>query len=84
MRALSDDTVLQRAISMFWQNGCVGTSPRDLTRATEPSTASLYDCFTDKDGMFVQALYRYADDGLVERLARLSAAADPLGAIRGF
>ncbi len=83
-RTLSDDTVLNRAISVFWQNGYAGTSMRDLTRATELSTAALYHRFTDKDGMFVQALRRYADDGLVERLARLSASADPLGAIGDF
>ncbi|OYW00246.1 MAG: TetR family transcriptional regulator [Acidiphilium sp. 37-64-53] len=83
-RTLSDDTVLERAIGVFWQNGYAGTSLRDLTQATGLSSASLYHRFTDKDGMFVQALRRYADDGLVERLAGLSAAADPLGAIDDF
>ena len=34
--------------------------------------------------MFVAALRRYADDGLVERLARLSALTDALGAIGDF
>ena len=83
-RTLSDDTVLERAIGVFWQNGYAGTSLRDLTQVTGLSSAALYHRFTDKDGMFVHALRRYADDGLVERLARLSAAADPLGAIRDF
>lgn len=83
-RTLSDDIVLERAIGVFWQNGYAGTSLRDLTQATGLSSAALYHRFTDKDGMFVQALRRYADDGLVERLTRLSAAADPLGAIRDF
>ena len=53
-------------------------------RRRDSSSAALYHRFTDKDGTFVHALRRYADDGLVERLARLSAAADPLGAIRDF
>lgn len=83
-RTLSDDTVLERAIGVFWQNGYAGTSLRDLTQATGLSSAALYHRFTDKDGLFVEALRRYADEGLVERLARLSAAADPLGAIRDF
>ncbi len=83
-RSLSDDIVLERAIGVFWQNGYAGTSLRDLTRATGLSSAALYHRFTDKDGLFVEALRRYADDGLVERFARLSAAADPLGAIRDF
>lgn len=83
-RTLSDDTVLERAMAVFWQNGYAGTSVRDLTQATGLSTSALYNRFTDKDGLFVEALRRYANDGLVERLARLSAVSDPLGAIRDF
>lgn len=71
-------------MAVFWQNGYAGTSVRDLTQATGLSTSALYNRFTDKDGLFVEALRRYANDGLVERLARLSAASDPLGAIRDF
>lgn len=83
-RTLSDDTILERAIGVFWKNGYAGTSLRDLTQATGLSSAALYHRFTDKDGLFVQALRRYADDGLAERLARLSAIADPLDAICNF
>ncbi len=83
-RTLSDDVVLERAMSVFWQNGYAGTSLRDLTQATGLSTAALYHRFANKDGLFVEALRRYADEGLVERLARLSALAAPLDAIRGF
>ena len=83
-RTLPDDTVLERAIGVFWQNGYAGTSLRDLTQATGLSSAALYHRFTDKDGLFVEALRRYADEGLVERLARLSATNDPLGAIGDF
>lgn len=83
-RMLSDETILERAIGVFWQNGYAGTSLRDLTLATGLSSAALYHRFIDKDGLFVEALRRYADEGLVERLARLSAARDPLRAIDDF
>lgn len=83
-RMLSDETVLERAIGVFWQNGYAGTSLRDLTQATGLSSAALYHRFTDKDGLFVEALRRYADEGLVERLVRLAAARDPLRAIGDF
>ncbi len=83
-RSLSDDTVLERAIEVFWQNGYAGTSLRDLTQATGLSSAALYHRFSDKDGLFIAALRRYADEGLVERLGRLSVARDALGAIRNF
>lgn len=83
-RTLSDDVVLERATSVFWQNGYAGTSLRDLTQATGLSSAALYHRFADKDGLFVEALRRYADEGLVERLARLSALDAGLDAIHGF
>lgn len=83
-RTLSDDIVLERAIDVFWQCGYAGTSLRDLTQATGLSSAALYHRFNDKSGLFVEALRRYADEGLVERLARLSAVADPLGGIGDF
>ena len=83
-RALSDDVILERAIALFWRRGYAGTSLRDLTEATGLSAAALYHRFTDKDGLFVAALTRYADEGLVERLARLCAFDDPLAAIRAL
>lgn len=83
-RTLSDEAVVQRAIGVFWEKGYAATSLRDLTRATELSSAALYHRFGDKDGLFVRALRCYADQGLTDRLARLSTAADPLRAIRDF
>ena len=83
-RSLSDDVVLERAMSVFWQHGYAGTSLRDLTQATGLSTAALYHRFADKDGLFVAVLRRYADEGLVDRLARLSAMDAPLDAIQTF
>lgn len=84
IRTLSDDAVLERAMGVFWHSGYAGTTLRDLTQATGLSTSALYHRFRDKDGLFVEALRRYADRGLVERLAALSRADDPLGAIGDF
>ena len=83
-RALADDLILDRALSVFWQRGYAATSLRDLTRATGLGASALYHRFADKDGLFVEVLRRYADQGLSERLARLGAMPDPLAAIRGF
>ena len=83
-RTLSDDVVLERATAVFWQNGYAGTSLRDLTRATGLSTAALYHRYADKDGLFVAVLHRYAEEGLVARIARLAGTDPPLAAIRGF
>lgn len=83
-RGITDDIVLDRAMSVFWQRGYAATSLRDLTRATGLGTAALYHRFTDKDGLFITVLRRYADQGLSERLARLSALPSPIAAIRTF
>lgn len=83
-RNLTDETVLDRAIPVFWRNGYAGASLRDLTAATGLSAASLYHRYADKDGLFRAALDRYADRGLTARLVRLAARDDPLGAIATF
>ncbi len=83
-RTLSDEVILERAISVFWRQGYAGASLRDLTQATGLSAAALYHRFADKDGLFVAALTRYADEGLNERLARLSGFDDPLKAMRAL
>ena len=83
-RAIDDEIVLDRAVMLFWQRGYAATSIRDLSVATGLSAAALYHRYHDKDGLFVEALSRYADEGLIERLARLSDLQDPLSAISGF
>jgi TetR/AcrR family transcriptional repressor of nem operon len=83
-RSIDDDIVLERATAVFWRRGYAATSMRDLSEATGLGAAALYHRFTDKDRLFVEVLRRYADEGLVERLARLSAMADPIDAIAGF
>lgn len=83
-RSIADEIVLDRALAVFWQRGYAATSLRDLTRATGLGSAALYHRFTDKDGLFIQVLRRYADKGLSERLARLSALPSPLASIQAF
>lgn len=81
-RILTDDIVLDRATRLFWQRGYAATTLRDLTAATGLSTAALYHRFDDKDGLFVRVVRHYADQGLSQRLERLSAMTSPVRAIR--
>lgn len=83
-RILDDETVLDRATSVFWRRGYAATSLRDLTEATGLSTAALYHRFNDKEGLFLESLRRYADQGLTDRFARLSGLKSPVTAIRTF
>jgi TetR/AcrR family transcriptional repressor of nem operon len=83
-RTIDDEIVIDRAMAVFWRRGYAATSMRDLSEASGLGAAALYNRFTDKDGLFVEVLRRYADKGLFERLARLSAIVDPIEAITGF
>ena len=84
VRNIADDIILDRAMSVFWRHGYAATTMRDLTHATGLSTAALYHRFIDKDGLFVEVLRHYADQGPRARVACLSALSSPLDAIRGF
>jgi len=79
-----DEAILDKALDIFWNRGYAATSMRDLSAACGLSIAALYHRFTDKDGLFVAVLRRYADQGLRERLARLADVRPPLRAIRTF
>ncbi len=83
-RMVSDATVLDRAVGVFWRHGYADASLRDLTGATGLSAASLYHRFGDKDGLFSAALAHYADHGLTARLADLANCDEPLDAIERF
>ena len=84
IRNVADDIILDRAMSVFWRHGYAATTMRDLTRATGLSTAALYHRFIDKDGLFVEVLRHYGDQGPSARVACLSALSSPLDAIRRF
>ncbi|AYG64418.1 TetR/AcrR family transcriptional regulator [Rhizobium jaguaris] len=43
----------------FWRNGYEGTSAQNLVDATGLGRGSLYAAFSNKDGLFEQALLRY-------------------------
>jgi TetR/AcrR family transcriptional regulator, transcriptional repressor for nem operon len=83
-RQFDSDRVLQAAESVFWEKGYHPTSTRDLTAAMEMTTASLYNAYGDKRGLFLAALDRYLDHSGRERMARLEATLPPHEAICGF
>ncbi len=68
VRSIPDDAILERAIGVFWENAMPQTSAARSDAGDGLSSAALYHRFTDTDGLFVEALRRYADEGLVERL----------------
>jgi TetR/AcrR family transcriptional regulator, transcriptional repressor for nem operon len=77
------DTVVDRAMMLFWLRGYGGTSIQDLEKATRLRRGSLYNAFGDKQGLFVAALKRYESTVGHERIKQLSNP-DPYRAIEGF
>jgi TetR/AcrR family transcriptional regulator, copper-responsive repressor len=51
--------VVSAAVGVFWRHGYAATSISELTEATGLSRSSLYQRFTDKDGLFREALQAY-------------------------
>jgi AcrR family transcriptional regulator len=77
------DTVVDRAMTLFWRKGYGRTSIHDLEKATRLRRGSLYNAFGDKQGLFVAALKRYETIVGPERIKQLSNP-DPYRAIEGF
>ncbi|EHR53094.1 transcriptional regulator [Saccharomonospora marina XMU15] len=67
------DTVLQRALELFWERGYEATSMADLVEHLGVARASIYATFGGKRELYLKALDRYLraqDPGVVERLSQ--------------
>lgn len=67
------DTVLQKALELFWERGYEATSMTDLVEHLGIARASIYATFGGKHDLYVRALDRYVqarDPGLVEALSQ--------------
>jgi TetR/AcrR family transcriptional repressor of nem operon len=83
-REFDDVVALEAAIDCFWQRGYEATSMRELADKMGLSGTSVYNTFGDKYALFVQALERYLDQSMRERIRRLEESLAPKKAIRKF
>jgi TetR/AcrR family transcriptional repressor of nem operon len=67
------DVALSAAMERFWEGGFEATSLSDITASTGVQKASLYATYGDKRQLFLTALSRYQDEGLVRLTATLGA-----------
>ena len=58
-KAFDESRALDRAMTLFWEQGYEATSVRDLITTTGISTSSLYNAFGDKREVYIAALQRY-------------------------
>ena len=82
-RNFCTETVLDRAMTVFWLKGYEGASLADLTEAMGINPPSLYAAFGNKEGLFRAVLDRY-DERRKELMDRVLAAPDPVSVARLF
>ncbi|HLI12167.1 MAG TPA: TetR family transcriptional regulator [Alphaproteobacteria bacterium] len=83
-KSFDPETVLRKAMQLFWRQGYEATSMDDLVRAMGINRASLYATFGDKRRLFIRALDLYGRTALAPRLAALAEAPSPLAALRAL
>jgi AcrR family transcriptional regulator len=82
-RNFCTETVLDRAMTVFWLKGYEGASLAELTEAMGINPPSLYAAFGNKEGLFRAVLDRY-DGRRKELMDRVLSAPDPISVARLF
>ncbi len=70
-KSFDPDTVLAKAMGVFWEKGYDAASISDLTAAMGINRFSLYDTFGDKHELYLKALDAYSQNvvgAMVERI----------------
>jgi TetR/AcrR family transcriptional repressor of nem operon len=70
-KKFDEDTVLLKAMKLFWEQGYEKTSIQDLVTHTGIHKGSMYDTFGDKKSLYIKALKRYSEmnDQSIKRLS---------------
>ncbi len=71
------EAALGQAIGLFWKRGYHGSSMKQIEHALDMRPGSIYATFGSKDGLYSEALARYAEAGGAE-LARHMAGYDSI------
>ncbi|BEU25734.1 TetR/AcrR family transcriptional regulator [Paraburkholderia caribensis] len=82
-REFDEEAVLNATVQCFWRFGYEATSVKDLTEKTGLTSASLYNAYGDKRGLFRAALDRYVNESIGRRIHRCETL-PPLEAIHAF
>lgn len=82
-RTFDTDTVLEKALDLFWRDGYASTSLQALLCHMGISRQSLYNTFGDKRSLFLAALTRYMGMA-AEKLGPLEAEGASLPELQAF
>lgn len=83
-REFDPDTVVDRAMEVFWRRGYVGASVQDLVETTGVNRASLYATFGDKRSLYLRSLARYRERIVPGRMAILERPGASIPEIRAY
>ena len=72
-KAFDRETVLTKAMDVFWEKGYEATSMQDLVEAMGIHRGSLYDTFQDKRHLFLAAIAHYTTTVMQDYTAQLQA-----------
>ncbi|MEZ6164840.1 MAG: TetR/AcrR family transcriptional regulator [Phycisphaerales bacterium] len=72
-KSFDPDTVLHKAMGVFWEKGYDAASISDLTAAMGINRFSLYDTFGDKHSLYIKALESYEESIVTPILERINA-----------
>lgn len=83
-REFDPETVLDKAMNVFWAKGYEATSLDDLCEATGLGRSSLYAAFGDKRTLYLEALGHYESAACERISAALGCAESPLAGVAEF
>ncbi|WP_183556755.1 TetR/AcrR family transcriptional regulator [Mucilaginibacter sp. SP1R1] len=76
-KEFDEDTLLGKAVELFWKKGYNATSAQDLVDGLGINRSSLYNTYTDKRTLFKKALLQYQLTETGAMLNMLATAEDP-------
>ncbi len=82
--AYDRETVLNAAMLCFWQQGYTDCGMSDLELATGLSRSSIYNAFSSKKSLFLQALEHYIENVVYRRLSENLQDENPLLGIENY
>jgi len=70
-KGFNRETVLEKALVVFWKKGFADTTVQDLEKQTGVNKSGLYSEFAGKDDLFVESLKHYIrSSDSIERLSK--------------
>ncbi|MDT3424811.1 TetR/AcrR family transcriptional repressor of nem operon [Paenibacillus forsythiae] len=83
-REFDEETVLDKAMELFWSKGFEKTSIQDLCEHTGVHRGSLYETFGDKNDLFLAALDRFRHHSAGKLFAVLEEPGNPKEQLAAF